>query len=506
MSVKNPVLRGFHPDPSVCRVGEDYYLVNSTFEFFPGVPVYHSKNLVNWQLCGHCLTTPEQLPLENCPTSRGIYAPTIRYHDGTFFMITTNKAHGGNFVVHASDPRGPWSAPAWIDQGGIDPSLMWDEDGKCYYCSTGQMDGHRATVAFQIDPFTGAILSEKHDLGTGCGGQCPEGPHLYRIGAWYYLLFAEGGTGYGHRVTIHRSKTVFGPYQAYAHNPILTHMERKGDPIQATGHADLFEDQNGNWWLVCLGVRNFGPRLQLTLGRETFLAPVQWTPDGWPVVPGGHLTQELDQSRLPAPAAPQQFDFHLDMRAPAIDPRLIHLRNPHPADYRLHNGALLLHGRQPLDDPGCGSPTMLCLRQAEFCARAQAVVRTADLSAARAGLSVFQNDCYHNDVYLSRQRDGTIAVGFARSVHDLKLECVRVPAPQADQVTLFVHADRERYRFGYVDAAGQDVPLGSVTLPNLAQESMGVANFTGVTLAVYAENGDAALLDYRVWFDSASCG
>jgi len=505
MALKNPVLRGFHPDPSVCRVGEDYYLVNSTFEFFPGVPIFHSKNLVNWDLIGHCLTRPSQLPLKESPTSRGIYAPTLRWHDGTFFMITTNKTFGGNFLVHAKDPRGPWSEPVWIAPDGIDPSLLWDDDGRCYYCSTGRYpDGTRMTPCYEIDPFTGKRLSEIHDLGTGCGGQCPEGPHLYKIGGWYYLLFAEGGTGYGHRVTISRSKKIFGPYESCPHNPILTHMERKGDEIQATGHADLFEDQHGRWWLVCLGVRNFGRILQLTLGRETFLTPVTWTEDGWPVVgEGGYLTDEIDESRLPAPAQAQDFDFALDMQADFLPMRLIHLRNPDMADYVLKDGALVLNGKLPLDDPNRSSPTMLCLRQAAFGARAQAVLRTADFAASRAGISVFQNDCYHNDIYLSQNPDGTLSVGHARAVHDLKLECVRIPAPKAETITLFVLADREKYTFGYV-SDGCDVPLGTVTLPNLAQESMGVANFTGVTLAIYAENGPAAFLDYRVHFENDS--
>ena len=155
MLFKNPVIPGYNPDPSICRVGDDFYLVNSTFEFFPGVPIYHSRNLVNWELTGYCLNRRSQLELEGCRNSGGIYAPTIRYHKGMFYMITTNVTDKGNFVVHTDDINKDWSDPAWIDQGGIDPSLFWDDDDCCYYCSTGNLDGVRGIVAFKIKPMTG---------------------------------------------------------------------------------------------------------------------------------------------------------------------------------------------------------------------------------------------------------------------------------------------------------------------------------------------------------------
>lgn len=208
MLFKNPVIPGYNPDPSICRVGDDFYLVNSTFEFFPGVPVYHSKNLVNWELKGYCLNRRSQLELEGCRNSGGIYAPTIRYHKGMFYMITTNVTDKGNFVVHTDNIDGEWSDPAWIDQGGIDPSLFWDEDNKCYYCSTGILDGVRGIVAFEINPMTGEILSDKHLISEGCGGQCAEGPHIYKKDGMYYLMIAEGGTEYAHRETIQRSASV----------------------------------------------------------------------------------------------------------------------------------------------------------------------------------------------------------------------------------------------------------------------------------------------------------
>ena len=295
MQYNNPIISGFNPDPSVCRVGEDFYLVTSTFEFFPGVPVYHSKNLVNWTLTGHCLTRDSQLPLEKVHPSGGIYAPTIRHHDGVFFMTTTNVSHGGNFIVHTKDPAGEWSEPAYVNQGGIDPSLFWDDDGSCYFCSNAGMDGKAGIVGCRIDPMTGEMLSEGVFLSAGAGGRYCEAPHIFKRGEYYYLLMAEGGTEYGHMVTIMRARSPLGPYdEACPHNPILSHRDDGFSPIQCTGHADIFDDQNGNSWLVCLGTRPFINMLH-HLGRETFLAPVVWNEEGWPVVgDNGRIALEMD--------------------------------------------------------------------------------------------------------------------------------------------------------------------------------------------------------------------
>lgn len=188
---ENPVIPGYHPDPSVCRVGDDFYLVNSSFQYFPGVPLYHSKDLVHWTQIGHCLTRPSQLPLDKASTWGGIYAPTIRYNDGVFYMITTNVTSKGNFLVHATDPRGPWSEPVWLKQGGIDPSLYF-EDGKCYLVSNPDV----GIFLCEIDPMTGEQLTPSKRIWNGTGGRHPEGPHIYKKDGWYYLLISEGG----HRV------------------------------------------------------------------------------------------------------------------------------------------------------------------------------------------------------------------------------------------------------------------------------------------------------------------
>ena len=294
---ENPVIPGFHPDPSVCKADDGYYLVNSSFQYFPGVPLFYSRDLVNWEQIGNCLTRNSQLKLDGAGAGGGIYAPTIRYDNGTFYMITTNISDGGrNFLVHTKDPRGEWSEPVWLEQGGIDPSLYF-EDGKCYMVSNP--GGY--IVLCEIDPMTGEQLTPSRKIWSGTGGRYPEGPHIYKKDGWYYLLISEGGTEVAHSVTIARSRYIDGPYIGNPANPILTHacQAAETNQIQGTGHADIVEAEDGSWWMVCLAYRAM-PGFHHTLGRETFLAPVRWDKNAWPVVNGnGTISLKMDVPTLP---------------------------------------------------------------------------------------------------------------------------------------------------------------------------------------------------------------
>jgi xylan 1,4-beta-xylosidase len=322
----NPIISGFHPDPSVCRVGEDYYLVTSSFEYFPGVPIYHSRDLVNWQQIGHVLDRPSQLDLDGIRASGGIYAATIRYHEGVYYLITTlvGAKKGGNFYVTATDPRGPWSEPHFLPEApGIDPSLFFDDDGKVYYT------GNRHAQNIPADSKLCEIWLREINLKTGewvgpaeviltegalHGANSAEGPHLYKRNGNYYLMIAEGGTGSNHAVTIFRSKSIHGPFEGNKKNPIITHRHLGHDfPIGCVGHADLVETQNGEWWMVLLGVRPYGD-FDYNLGRETFLSPVTWE-ESWPVVnPGfGQITftgkvPQLKEFPIKKSASLTQFD------------------------------------------------------------------------------------------------------------------------------------------------------------------------------------------------------
>ncbi|HRX94687.1 MAG TPA: glycoside hydrolase family 43 protein [Chitinophagaceae bacterium] len=299
-SFTNPILAGYYPDPSICKAGNDYYIVNSSFAHYPGLPLFHSKDLLNWELIGYALDRPEQLPLEgrNAGVSRGLFAPAISYHKGTFYIVCTNVSGIGNFVVTAKDPKGPWSNPVALPEvNGIDPSLFFDDNDKAYIIYNSNppnnetmWGGHRTIRMYQFDAENLKIKGEQILLVNGGTDVTKkpvwiEGPHIYKINDWYYLMCAQGGTGYNHTEVVFRSKNVYGPYWPYEKNPILTQMHldpSRPDPITTTGHADLVEDNEGNWWGVFLGCRPYEGDFYNT-GRETFMAPVKWTTDGWPV-------------------------------------------------------------------------------------------------------------------------------------------------------------------------------------------------------------------------------
>jgi hypothetical protein len=280
-----PIIPGFHPDPSVCRVGDDYYLANSSFEYAPGVPLWHSRDLLTWTLVGNILDRPDQFPAGHASSSRGVFAPTLREHDGRFWLITTDVSdRPGQLVVSAEDPSGPWTAPIFLrGLHGIDPDLAWDEDGSCYvtYCSTDPE--LRGIAQARVDLGTATVLEAPRQLWSGTGLAHPEAPHLYRRGTYWYLLVAEGGTERGHSVSVARADRPDGPYFGAPTNPLLSHRSTT-HPVQNTGHADLVENADGRWSVVYLGVRPRGvtPMFHVN-GRETFLAGIDWI-DDWPVV------------------------------------------------------------------------------------------------------------------------------------------------------------------------------------------------------------------------------
>ena len=281
----SPVVPGFHPDPSICRVGDDYYLANSSFEYAPGVPLSTSRDLVTWVQLGNVLDRPSQLNVQvgREGASGGIYAPTLRHHDGRFWLITTNihDFGRGHLLVSATDPAGPWSEPVHITGAmGIDPDLAWDDDGVCHLTWSSPFEG---ILQATLDPATGELTSAPVKVWQGTGLAHPEGPHLVHRGGWWYLLLAEGGTHTGHAVTVARSRSPRGPFEADPANPVLSHRSTP-HPVQATGHADLVEKADGSWAMVHLGIRQRGSHPQWHVnGRETFLVGIEWV-DDWPVV------------------------------------------------------------------------------------------------------------------------------------------------------------------------------------------------------------------------------
>jgi alpha-N-arabinofuranosidase len=496
---QNPVIPGFNPDPSVCRDGEDFYLVTSTFEFFPAVPIYHSRNLVNWNLIGHCLDRPEQAPLEGCRASGGIYAPTIRKHDAMFYMTTTNTTGGGNLIVHAEDIAGPWSNPVYVDQGGIDPSLLF-HDNRVYFCSTGMEGGRQGIFLCEVDPLTGKKLGPSTCISHGCGGRFPEAPHLYFIKGWYYLMLAEGGTEYGHMVTLQRSRDIRGPYERCPHNPILSHRDRGGHPIQATGHADLFEDQNGNWWMVCLGIRPLDSAMLHNLGRETFLSPVKWQED-WPVVGRAGTIETEMEGPLPAPPGLSvDFDFTADFSRPRLTRQWNFIRNPNPACYRQEKGRLTILGcEKTLSDPNT-NPSFAGIRQPAFDIEATTSILLDLKPGTRAGITAYYNHDHHYDLGLEQSAKGGYSVVLNKRVYDLEREFRRenglLPGDGSSEtmkgeLQLRITADRESYRFSFRRENGEWQDCGAAAVAGLCTEATSSMTFTGVYIGLFSAGGPA---------------
>lgn len=517
MKYRNPILPGFNPDPSICCVEDTFYLVTSSFEFFPGVPLYTSKNLVNWTLTGHVLDRESQLPLAGSNPSGGIYAPTIRYHDGLFYMITTNvgvmfgSGRTGNFIVHAADPAGPWSEPVWVDQFGIDPSLFWDDDGRCYFCGTGHDEavGGQGIIFFEVDPLTGEILSEKKFISHGSGGKCPEGPHIYKKDGWYYLMLAEGGTEYGHMETIARSRDIHGPYEFRPDGPLLTCRSQSGDcnPIQCTGHADLVEAADGSWWVVSLGTRPTGPMLH-HLGRETFLAPITWV-DGWPYMAQQGVMKMEMEGDLPAAdtVTPVTDALHVDFIAVesigCLPGELVRLRNPVMENYRLQSGGLQLCGTDQLLSTPNTTPTWLGLRQSQFKTRTTAVFSAQLAEGTRAGLTAYYMHTHHYDVLLTRC-GGRLYAQLRKHLFDMEMVTAQVELPECETVTLQIVSDRAHYSFYAAADSGEPVLLGTALTAGLATEVTEQMTFTGTFLALFAEEGDAVAqrFDYTAEWES----
>ena len=329
--LKNPIIPGFYPDPSICRVGEDYYLACSSFELCPGIPLFHSRDLAHWEQLCYVMTPENGFHMERNTGNGGVMAPTIRFHKGVFYVINCNFSDRGNFIVTADNPAGPWSEPHWLsDVPGIDASIFFDDDGRCYVMGTadnwpdgkGGMRQGIWAAPYDIESFR--LAGEPVALwgGAMAGVHAPEAPHIYHIGGWYYLLIAEGGTEYYHSVTVARSRSVLGPYEGYRGNPILT-MRHLGHQacIQNAGHADLIELPDGSWYAVFLASRLIGG-VSKNLGRETFIVPVRWE-DEWPLFAADTGRVEWDYPapaslpRSPTKGKPARDDF--DCEEPGLD-------------------------------------------------------------------------------------------------------------------------------------------------------------------------------------------
>lgn len=501
----NPVIPGFHADPSICRVGGDYYLATSSFEYFPGVPIFHSKDLVHWKQIGHALTRESQLPLTGQRSSRGIFAPTLRCHDGVFYLITTNIGLERSFYVHTRDPAGPWSEPVWIKESGtgMDPSLLFDDDGKVYYTRHGGGE-HGGVYQAEIDIASGVLAAEPRQIWAGTGGIWPEGPHLYKVGSMYYLMISEGGTSYEHSLTMARSASPWGPFEADAANPMLTHRYRPELPLQATGHGDLVQSATGQWWMVLLGVRPLAR--QHHLGRETLLSPVAWNAQGWLTINGGQpLQEQMQASGLPAAAPWPPVRQRDDFAAPQLGLDWTFLRGPATGLWSLTErpGWLRLKGTQATMND-IATPAFVGRRQEHLRMRARTRLAFAPaLEGQSAGLVLRQNEANHYDLRIAgagkrRVELITTIAGVATMVGS---------APIGDGlVTLQLDAEADHYTFSYSVGKGAMRVLGSAPTAPLSSERAG--GFTGVFIGLVASTtqpGPMPVADVD-WFDTIPMG
>lgn len=508
---RNPIIGGYYPDPSVLRVGEEFYLVNSSFSWFPGIPVWHSRDLVHWRQIGNAIDRPEQADFSRLRISEGLFAPAISYHDGRFYIVNTCIGCGGNYVITATNPGGPWSKPVWLKNvGGIDPSLFFDDDGSAWLLNNDmpeggeQYPGQRAIWLRRFDPKTlqapghGQVLS----VGSNAAAQpiWIEGPHLFKKDNYYYLMAAEGGTDENHSEVIFRAGSITGRYvpAPTAINPILTQRDLPSDranPVTSTGHAELVHLADGGWWAVFLGTRPYAPNLYNT-GRETFLLPVTWR-DGWPVIlPHGQAVPSIAN----APALPVSiarpttgsFTIRDDFRKLTLDPAWVMMRTPARTWWHTGSNGLLLAVRNERLGDG-KQPSFLGRRQQNAEAIVETRVTFAPEQQEEAGLAAIQNDNYFLSIAVARPANRTIVrvarrAGASEPPTGVTVASEKVPAGPLE---LRIHARGAHYDFAYRTPHGAWRVLASdVDGTNLSSATAG--GFVGTLIGPYAQTSKGA--------------
>jgi alpha-N-arabinofuranosidase len=481
MKYQNPIIQGFYPDPSVCFANGKYYLVCSSFHYFPGVPLFESNDLVNWKQIGHCLTRKSQIALANVNSSGGVFAPTIRYHEGRFFMTTTNDTTHQHFYVWTDDIYGEWSESIFVDQNGIDPSLYF-ENGRIYFMSNGSDDqGVGGIVQCEIDSLTGKKLTPSRTIWQGTGGRYLESPHLYKINGYYYLVAAEGGTEYGHMVTYARGISPYGPFEAYMNNPVLTNRNLGGFAIQGVGHGDLIQGPDESYWMLHLGFRQTGQYDTFHhLGREVFLTPIYFHEDGWFTAGENGTTKEYVD--VPHASISQQRKFEYNFKNTDWNMDWCYLRHPDYDNYLFTENKLTLFGTNlSLND--VDSPTFLGLRQKDFGAKISCDIT---MDQGEAGITIFMDENHHYDLAIVKTPEGykvieRLCIGNIKSIegsYDLG------SSPKA---RLLIDSENQEYTF-FVEANNGLHKLGYGLTRYLSSEVAG--GFTGVLIGLYAHSED----------------
>lgn len=507
----NPVVSGFASDPSVCRAGDDYYLVTSTFEYLPGLPVYHSRDLVHWRLVGNALSRESQISFAGRKSSKAIFAPTLRCEAGRFYIVTTDVDGIGNFFITATDPAGEWSDPVRLPEPvfGMDPSFFFDDDGTVYYTRHG--GGERGGVyQARVDLKAGKLLEDPRLIWRGMGGIWPEGPHLYKRNGWYYLMIAEGGTSYDHRITMARSRSPWGPFEPHPDNPILTHRKLPNHVFQALGHADLVTTPQGEWWATLLAIRPqaaAGGRHH-HIGRETLLAPVRWREDGWPVFgQNGVLDQPQPTRGLPGwhpwPKPPVRETFAPDRKLPPHWAFLRTLAREHWSLTARPGQLRLIGSRNGLDV--IGTPAFVGRRQERLNQRFAAQLDFGPAAAGDAGgLALRMNESHHALLRLTG--------GQARRVECLQQlggqpRVLAASAAPAGPLQLQVLAEPSHYTLAWRPADDAQAWRALCRIPTHELSTETATGFTGVYMGLFAssETATPATADFS-WVDFEALG
>jgi xylan 1,4-beta-xylosidase len=450
--LKNPILKGFCPDPSIVRVGEDYYIATSTFEWWPGVHLWHSRDLANWEQLPSPLNRTSQLNMLGDPTSGGIWAPDISYDGNRFYLVFTDvKTKKGryynnhNYVVWSESIYGPWSDPVYLNSTGFDPSMLHDTDGRKYLVN--MRNGFKGVLVQEFDPEKGCLVGEVRNVFGGTSIGYTEGPHIYHIGDWYYCLVAEGGTGYTHCVTMARSRSLWGPYEVDPENPMLTSAQDDMSLLQKCGHGDLVETQNGEWYLVHLCARPPHGQKRCLLGRETGIQKVYWNEEGWlRLCCGGRIAANetegpagIAEAKLPLPDARDDFD------SPKLGARYSIPRAPLGACVSLTErpGWLRLYGQESMNS--LHHVSLLAVRQMEYQAYAETCMEFSPSCPEQlAGLSYMYDAANFYIFGKTRDDDGqdllTIVGSDQIVVTD---EIAPIPLPAEGRVWLRIESDGE---------------------------------------------------------------
>jgi xylan 1,4-beta-xylosidase len=530
--IHNPILRGFNPDPSIVRVGDDYYIATSTFEWFPGVQIHHSRDLVHWRVLTRPLNRESQLDMRGDPDSCGVWAPCLTHADGLFHLVytdvkrygrtTTAGASGAslrdfhNYLVTSARIDGDWSDPVYLNSSGFDPSLFHDDDGRKYLLN--MLWDHRpgqnrfaGIVLQEYSPTEQRLVGKRHNIFTGTPLGFTEGPHLYKRDGWYYLITAEGGTGWGHAVTMARSPTLLGPYELHPDVHILTARHRPDVALQRAGHADLVETQSGETYMVYLCGRPLSNRGRCTLGRETAIQPMAWGADGWlrtldgegiPIVevraPAGLTSQPQS-----VPPAREEFDtgtLPIDFQW---------LRSPRPDRlFSLHarKGQLRLYGRESIGS--LFEQTIVARRQQGHCFSASTCMEFEPAHFQQmAGLVCYYNSAKFHYFYVSRDDDGkylrVMSVLPDQIVGDAFTPPIAIESGRP--IEMRVEVDYERLHFAYRIGGGawQWLPQ-SFDASILSDEASapGSPNFTGAFVGMACQDlaGTAIPADFD-WFE-----